>query len=171
MAVSPRFSLICRRSCWARSSLNLNDGRDRLKRAGLKNRQVSSTFLKKEKQTTALIGAIGWGRSFGSSGWDSLSSPEDGWHPQGCPEHPPAPAPCPTSPSLPLPPHLQSSSAQPDPCRELSTSLAGFCGWRSPPGAYKPTPLGNFQPPRASFSLNPRPPELWWDSHPVLSST
>lgn len=158
MAVSPRFSLICRRSCWARSSLNLNDGRDRLKRARLKNRQVSSTLLKKEKQTTALIGAIGRGRSFGSSGWDSLASPEDGWHPQGCPRAPASPSPV-------------SHLPQPGLCQELSTSLASFCGWRSPPGAYKPTPLGNFQPPQATFSLNPRPPELWWDSHPILSST
>lgn len=67
MAASRWFSLICQRRCWAGNSVYLNDGRDRLKGAGVKNRQVSSNLLNKEKQTTALIAAIGWGRNFVSS--------------------------------------------------------------------------------------------------------
>lgn len=67
LAASGWFSLICQRNCWARNSVNLDDGRDRLKGAGLKNRQVSSNLLNKEKQTTALIGTIGGSRNFGSS--------------------------------------------------------------------------------------------------------
>lgn len=127
MAVSPRFSLICQRSCWARSSLNPNDGRDRLQRAGLKNRQVSSTLLNEEKQTTALIGAIGRGRSFGSSlgaeaGVDGTACPRQrrdgtrrGAPKTHCPAHRPhrggVPSPSsvyhhPQPPSAPTPPEL-----------------------------------------------------------------
>lgn len=87
LAVSRWFSLICQRSCWARNSVNLNEGRDRLKGADLKNRKVSSNLLNKEKQTTALIGAIGWGRSSSSSlgveaGEDGTGSvrPREGCH-------------------------------------------------------------------------------------------
>jgi len=87
LAASRWLSLICQRSCWAGNSVNLSDGRDRLKGAGLKNRQVSSNLLNKEKQTTALIGAIGWGRNFVSSlgaeaGADGMGSAHrhlDGW--------------------------------------------------------------------------------------------
>lgn len=67
LAVSHWFSLICQRGCWAGNSVNLNHGWDRLKGAGLKHRQVSSHLLNKEKNPTALIGAIGLGGNFGQS--------------------------------------------------------------------------------------------------------
>lgn len=67
LTVSHWFSLICQRGCWAGNSVNLNHGRDRLKGAGLKHRQVSSHLLNKEKNPTALLGAIEWGGNFGRS--------------------------------------------------------------------------------------------------------
>lgn len=84
LTVSHWFSLICQRGCWAGNSVNLNHGRDRLKGAGLKHRQVSSHLLNKEQNPTALIGAIGWGGNFGQSlgveagpGWTALIGGRD----------------------------------------------------------------------------------------------
>lgn len=67
LTMSHWFSLICQRGCWAGNSVNLNHGGDRLKGAGLKNRQVSSHLLNKEKNPTALLGETGWGGNFGQS--------------------------------------------------------------------------------------------------------
>lgn len=117
LTMSHWFSLICQRGCWAGNSVNLNHGtRDRLKGAGLKNRQVSSHLLNKEKNPTALIGAIGWGGNFGWSleaeaGPDGMDSAH--WR-EGCHLHSWSRSPvalsaqptCPrTSPHPPSPPH------------------------------------------------------------------
>lgn len=106
------FSLICQRGCWAGNSVNLNLSRDRLKGAGLKNRQVSIHLLNKDKNPPALIGAIGWGGNCGWSGWDGQCSLQ-GQRDVTCTHGPTHTLHSLHSPRVPahLPTHLQSISA------------------------------------------------------------
>lgn len=131
LTVSHWFSLICQRGCWAGNSVNLNHGRDRLKGAGLKNRQVSSHFLNKNKNPRALVGAVGWGGSFGRSlgaeaGVDGMDSAHWGrdvtcTHGMALCAQPTCPSTPPHSPSPPQPPpeHFCTQLC-PCPCCQLT---------------------------------------------------